>query len=129
MISTPAPLRLPLAALLLASALALAGCQTDSSGKPVAQAAPIAPVDHRQASLDCWMDTEHGHADLPLDKRADVVDACIKAKMAGKPWPAAAAGKPKKNAKPKANSKTGAKKQPKAKAKKTKPKAAPPPKT
>ena len=90
------------AALLLAAGLALAGCQTDSTAKPVARAAPVAPIDHRQAALDCWMDTEHGHADLPLDKRTDVVDACIKAKMAGKPWPAAHAAKPKAKKKPKA---------------------------
>ncbi len=88
-------MRLLRAALLLAAGLALAGCQTDSTGKPEAKAAPAAPAvpDHQQAALDCWMETEHGHADLPLDKRADVVDACIKAKMAGKPWPAEAAAK------------------------------------
>ena len=122
---TPAPLRLPLAALLLACALALAGCQTDSTAKPVARAAPVAPIDHRQAALDCWMDTEHGHADLPLDKRTDVVDACIKAKMAGEPWPPAHAGKPNKNPKTKA----GGKKQLKAGPKKPKPKMTKPKKT
>jgi hypothetical protein len=48
------------------------------------------------------MATEHGRADLPLDRRADVVDACIKAKMAGRPWPAAAEVEPKAKPKPKA---------------------------
>ena len=71
------------------------------------------------------MDTEHGHADLPLDKRTDVVDACIKAKMAGEPWPPAHAGKPNRNAKAKA----GGKKQLKAGPKKTKPKMTKPKKT
>ncbi len=102
------------AALLLAAGIlagiALAGCQTDSTGKPVAQAAAPQPapepVSHEQAARDCWMATEHGHTDMPLDKRADVVDACIAAKMAGKPWPAAA--------KPKNKSKASAQKKPKA---------------
>jgi hypothetical protein len=121
---TPAPIRAPRAALLLAAgwlaALALAGCQTDGAGQPVARAAPPEPVSHEQAAVDCWMGTEHGHADLPLDKRADIVDACIKAKMAGKPLPAAMAAKPNKHKKPKANStaksktKQEAKRQPKA---------------
>jgi hypothetical protein len=102
-------IRLLRAALLLAAGLALAGCQTDNPGKPAAKAAPAGPPDHQQAALDCWMETEHGHADLPLDKRADVVDACIKAKMAGKPWPAEAAHKPKKKSKATAQPKPGGK--------------------
>ena len=81
--------------LALLAALALAGCQTDSAGAPSAQAKPLT---HQEAALECWMATEHGHADMPLDKRADIVDACIKAKMAGKP--AAAQPKPKPNAAP-----------------------------
>jgi hypothetical protein len=77
-------------ALLLAAALA--GCQTDSSGMPVVAAAPAPkPLTHQQAALDCWMATEHGHKDMPLDKRADIVDQCIKDKLAGKPVPEAAA--------------------------------------
>jgi hypothetical protein len=119
--STPARIRLLLAALLLAAGGTLAGCKTDNTGQPVVQAAPPSPVTHEQAALDCWMATEHGHADMPLDKRADVVDACIKDKMAGKPLPAAVTGKPqaksktkpktkpKANAKSKTNSKTQAK--------------------
>ncbi|MEJ2375101.1 MAG: hypothetical protein P8Y71_06630 [Pseudolabrys sp.] len=80
-----------LAALIAAGAL-LASCQTDSTGQPAARAAPLT---HQQAALDCWMATEHGRADLPLDKRTAIVDACIKDKMQGKPPPAAVMGKPK----------------------------------
>jgi hypothetical protein len=91
-------------ALLLAAALA--GCQTDSNGMPVASAAAPAvaaapkPLTHQQAALDCWMATEHGHKDLPLDKRADIVDQCIRDKMAGKPVPKAAAAADRKPASP-----------------------------
>jgi hypothetical protein len=92
MICTPARSSVLLAALMAA---ALAGCNTDESGKPSVQAAPKEPLTHQQAALECWAATERGHSDLPLDKRADVVDACIKAKMAGKPWPGAAEVKPK----------------------------------
>lgn len=109
--STPARIRLLLAALLLAAGGTLAGCKTDNTGQPVVQAAPAPPVTHEQAALDCWMATEHGHADMPLDKRADVVDACIKDKMAGEPLPAAVTGKPQ------AKSKTKSKTKPKTKLK------------
>jgi hypothetical protein len=93
-----------LGALLLAAALA--GCQTDSNGMPVAAAAAPKPLTHQQAALDCWMATEHGHKDMPLAKRADIVDQCIEDKLAGKPVPKAAAaadeyGKPKPAPKPK----------------------------
>jgi len=122
--STTLPIHALLPALLLAAgmvaALSLAGCQTDSTGKPVVQAAAPEPVSHEQAALDCWMATEHGRADLPLDKRADVVDACIKAKMAGEPLPAAVTGKPKGKAKDKSKTKA------KTKPKKKKPKSAEP---
>ena len=90
---------LPLLAALVAAALA--GCNTDDSGKPSVQAAPKQPLTHQQAALDCWAATEHGRADQPLDKRADAVDACIKAKLAGKPWPGAAQAEPKPTPKPK----------------------------
>ena len=99
--STPAHIRILLAALLLAPALA--ACNTDSTGAPAVAAAPKEPPTHRQAALECWMATERGHADLPLEKRADIVNACIKDKMAGKPAPAAARAKPK--GKPKAKPK------------------------
>jgi hypothetical protein len=88
------------AALLAAAALSLAACETTGAGTvaPVAAAAPAeppnpmaadtvtqskGPMTHRQAALYCWMSTEHGRKDLPLDKRADIVDQCIKKKMAG----------------------------------------------
>lgn len=72
-----------LAAALLVAAAALAGCETTGSGAPVAAATPE-PMTHTQAAEVCWMATEKGHADLPLDKRADIVDQCIKDKMAGR---------------------------------------------
>ncbi len=103
MTSRQARLRALRAAPLLAAACALAGCQTDGTAAPAARAAPVS---HHAAALECWMATEHGHADLPLDKRANLVDACIKDRMAGKPLPAALTaeheGKPKE--KPKAKS-------------------------
>ncbi len=77
--------RLFIAAALLAAATALAGCETTGSGAPAAAAAPPEPMSHTQAAEYCWMATEHGQADLPLDKRADIVDQCIKDKMAGRP--------------------------------------------
>ncbi len=82
--------------LLLAAGVALAACASTGAAGPRAQAsaapaartkqakAPAGPMTHRQAALYCWMHTEHGHADLPLDKRADVVDKCIKDKMGGR---------------------------------------------
>ncbi len=80
----PAP-RLFAAAALLAAGVALAGCETTGTG--VAQATPTPspqPMSHTDAAEYCWMATEHGHADLPLDKRSDIVAQCIKEKMAGK---------------------------------------------
>jgi len=79
-----------LAVALLAGALA--GCNTDSVGTPgpVAQAAPK-PMTHTEAAKECWMATEHGRNDLPLDKRADIVDKCIKDKMNAGNKPAAQA--------------------------------------
>ncbi len=97
--------RLASGALLVAAAVSLAACETAGLGaagsmaqaatpappteppNPMAQentaAASQGPMTHRKAALYCWMSTEHGRADLPLDKRADVVDKCIKRKMAG----------------------------------------------
>ena len=31
--------------------------------------------------MECWMSTEKGHADIDLDKRADIVTQCIDEKM------------------------------------------------
>jgi hypothetical protein len=77
-----------LAAVLLAGALA--GCNTDGTGAPQAQAAPK-PMTRTEAAKECWMATEHGRQDLPLDKRADIVDKCINDKMSAAAKPAAQA--------------------------------------
>lgn len=69
-------------ALLLAAAFALAGCETTAMSGPAAKLAPE-PMTHQKAALYCWMKTEHGRADIALDKRADIVDRCIKEKMQG----------------------------------------------
>jgi hypothetical protein len=37
----------------------------------------------QRASEDCWMETEHEAKSLPLDKRAKLVDKCVKDKMSG----------------------------------------------
>jgi hypothetical protein len=67
--------------LLLAAGL-LSGCETTSTGSPGAEAAkpdvaaaktPEPPMTRERAASECWMATEKGHADMPLDKRADVV--------------------------------------------------------
>ncbi|MBX6329179.1 MAG: hypothetical protein IRY89_11445 [Pseudolabrys sp.] len=78
-------------ALLLALALPLlAACNTDQlagTGAPlVAAREPAAkpeqePMTHTRAARECWMATEKGRADMPLDKRADVVEKCIEQKM------------------------------------------------
>ena len=39
------------------------------------------PMTHSQAAEECWMGTEKSDARMNLDKRADVVDRCIKDKM------------------------------------------------
>ncbi len=79
---------LSLAAVLLAGALA--GCNTDGTGAPEAQAAK--PMTRTDAARECWMATEHGRQDISLDKRADIVDKCIKDKMSAAAKPAAPAG-------------------------------------
>jgi hypothetical protein len=83
-----------LAVLLLAGALA--GCNTDGTGAPGPVAQAPAPMTRTDAARECWMATEHGRNDLPLDKRADIVDKCIKDKMsAAKPSAAQANTAPK----------------------------------
>ena len=72
----------PLAALGLC-ALALAGCETTGTGPGPMAAAPQPPMDHARAAEECWMGTEKSDAQMNLDKRADVVDRCIKEKMKG----------------------------------------------
>ncbi len=73
---------LPLAALGLC-ALALAGCETTGTGPGPMAATPKPPMTHSQAAEECWMGTEKSDAHMDLDKRADVVDRCIKDKMKG----------------------------------------------
>lgn len=77
---------LPLAALGVC-ALALAGCETTGAGPGPMAAAPKPPMTHSQAAEECWMGTEKSDARMNLDKRADVVDRCIKDKMNGSPAP------------------------------------------
>jgi hypothetical protein len=57
----------------------LIGYPTDA---PATEAAPQ-PVTHQRASEDCWMETEHGAKSLPPNKRAKLVDKCVKDKMSG----------------------------------------------
>lgn len=92
--------------LLLAAGL-LSGCETTSTGSPGVEAAkpdvaaaktPEPPMTRERAASECWMATEKGHADMPLDKRADVVTKCIDDKLSGKKT--AAIAPEKSNAKP-----------------------------
>ena len=76
------PALLPLAALGLC-ALALAGCETTGAGPGPMAAAPKPPMDHARAAEECWMGTERSDAHMNLDKRADLVDRCIREKMKG----------------------------------------------
>ncbi len=72
---------------LLIAAAALAGCTTNSTGGAInSTSAPATtaaqPPAHWQVAQQCWMETEHTAArNLPPDKRASVVDNCVKAKM------------------------------------------------
>ena len=79
-------------ALLLAAGL-LSACETTSTGSPSVEAAtpdvaaaktPDLPMTRERAATECWMSTEKGHADMPLDKRADIVTKCIDDKLSGK---------------------------------------------
>ena len=71
----------PIGLMLIASAM-LANCTANSTDAPAAEAAPQ-PITQQQASEECWMETEHGAKSLPSDKRAKVVDKCVKDKMSG----------------------------------------------
>ena len=66
-----------------AIAVALAGCETTGVGSQAAVAAapPAPPMTHSEAAMECWMGTEKTDARMNLDKRADIVDRCIKDKM------------------------------------------------
>jgi hypothetical protein len=80
-------------ALTLAAAALLAGCQTDGDGpgpfaswsgpaKPAEpEKPPEPPMTKQRAAMECWMQTEKGHASADLDKRADIVNKCIDQKM------------------------------------------------
>jgi hypothetical protein len=70
--------------------LALAGCAAAqaSSGRPAGGDEwwnDGTPMDKQKASTICWMKYEKGNGDLPLDKRADLVNKCVHDTMAGKP--------------------------------------------
>jgi len=77
----------PAGALLLLLAAALGGCETTAPGPaPDLAAKPVEePMTHTRAARECWMSTEKGHADMPLDKRATIVDKCIEQKMKAVP--------------------------------------------
>ena len=67
------------------AAAALAGCESVVPYPSAPQAArpAEAPMTRSRAAAECWMATEKGHADMDLDKRADVVTQCIDQKMKG----------------------------------------------
>jgi uncharacterized protein YceK len=75
--STVARFGLPLIA-----AVMLAGCSTSRTDTPPAEAAPP-PLTQSKAAEQCWMETERGAKSLPSEKRAKVVDQCVKDKMSG----------------------------------------------
>ena len=96
-----------LAALLVLAGAALGGCETTGGGPPAHAAAPAQPLTHQEAALQCWMATEKDAAHMTLDRRADIVDQCIAAKMKGEPGlPGTAAAKPDAAPNPKPKPKT-----------------------
>ena len=56
----------------------LIGYPTDAPATEAGQ-----PLTQQRASEDCWMETEQEAKSLPLDKRAKLVDKCVKDKMSG----------------------------------------------
>lgn len=69
--------------LLVAVALALAGCETTGRG-PMAQAPakpPEPPMTRSRAAMECWMTADKASASVNLDKRADIVAKCIDDKL------------------------------------------------
>ena len=60
----------------------VASCSTNPAATPAAEAAPP-PLTQSKAAEQCWMETEHGAKSLPPEKRAKVVDQCVKDKMSG----------------------------------------------
>jgi hypothetical protein len=70
--------------LLLIATMILASCSDFRPAVPTTEAAPPAALTpQQQVAQDCWMETEHGAKSLPLDKRAKLVDKCVKDKMSG----------------------------------------------
>ncbi|HXD43731.1 MAG TPA: hypothetical protein VN655_01250 [Pseudolabrys sp.] len=72
---------------LLAGATALSGCETTGPGAPAVAAAPQPPMTHSRAAMECWMGTEKADGRMDIDKRADIVDRCIRDKMKGEAAP------------------------------------------
>ena len=66
----------------LIAAVIVASCSTNPAATPAAEAAPP-PLTQSKAAEQCWMETEHGAKSLPPEKRAKVVDQCVKDKMSG----------------------------------------------
>jgi hypothetical protein len=77
--------------LLLIARILLAGCgeirPVGSDFGPAAPGTPATPfmalTPHEQAAQDCWLETEQGAKSVFLDKRAKLVDKCVKDKMSG----------------------------------------------
>jgi hypothetical protein len=68
--------------LLLIASVILASCTTNRTDTPAAEAAPQ-PLTQSKAAEQCWMETEHGNKSLPVEKRAKIVDQCVKDKLSG----------------------------------------------
>ena len=66
----------------LIAAVIVASSSTNLAATPAAEAAPP-PLTQSKAAEQCWMETEHGAKSLPAEKRAKVVDQCVKDKMSG----------------------------------------------
>ena len=71
----------------LAGGVALSGCETTGPGAPAVAAAPQPPMTHSRAAMECWMGTEKADGRMDIDKRADIVDRCIRDKMKGEAAP------------------------------------------
>ena len=69
--------------LLLIAVVLLAGCTANSTTTraDLTPAVLSKPLTQQRASEECWWETEPGAKNLPLDKRAKVVDKCVQDKM------------------------------------------------
>ena len=64
----------------------LAACQTDGPMAAVAAPGPTpAPMTRTRAASECWMQTEQVALKISLDRRTELVYACIEKKMRGHP--------------------------------------------